>query len=192
MQFRRGPADQDAAVRRASPRSGSVSRDCSTSTCCPASSASTRSASTEAILARFTRSASHQAMPEIGRAQRTPFVARYLRERDLQREIEEGLNMVDSWNAGNVVYYSKGGEISTDRREEVEMGALCRRILQASPVYVNTFMLQNVLAEPEWADRLTRADRRGLTSLLRTHIRPYGEVRLDPGARLAIGVTDSP
>jgi TnpA family transposase len=47
-------------------------------------------ASTEAILRRFTRSASHptyQAMLEVGRAQRTIFVARYLRRRELQREI---------------------------------------------------------------------------------------------------------
>ncbi|WP_043603445.1 MULTISPECIES: Tn3 family transposase [Protofrankia] len=42
------------------------------------------------------------------------FVARYLRDRDLQREIEEGLNVVESWNAANaVIYYGKGGEIST-------------------------------------------------------------------------------
>jgi len=47
-------------------------------------------ASTEAILRRFTRSASHpthQAMLEVGRAQRTIFVARFLRRRELQREI---------------------------------------------------------------------------------------------------------
>lgn len=151
----------------------------------------TRTASTEAILSRFTRSASHpayQAMLEIGRAQRTAFVARYLRERDLQREIEEGLNVVESWNAANaVIYYGKGAEISTNRREEVEMGALCLRILQASLVYVNTLMLQDVLAEPDWAGLLTPADRRGLTPLFWSHVRPYGEVRLDLGSRLAIG-----
>jgi TnpA family transposase len=52
-------------------------------------------ASTEAILRRFTRSASHptyQAMLEVGRAQRTIFVARYFRFRELQREITEGVN----------------------------------------------------------------------------------------------------
>lgn len=116
-------------------------------------------ASTEAILSRFTRAVSHpahQAMLEIGRAQRTVLVADYLRERALQREIEEGLNVVESWNAANaVIYYGKGGEISTNWREEVEMAALCLRILQASLVHVNTLMLQDVLAEPEWADKLT-------------------------------------
>ncbi|WP_431046955.1 Tn3 family transposase [Streptomyces sp. P1-3] len=43
----------------------------------------------------------YQAMLEIGRAQRTLFVARYLRDRDLQREIEEGLNVVAYWKAAN-------------------------------------------------------------------------------------------
>ncbi|MFF3617493.1 Tn3 family transposase [Streptomyces sp. NPDC002580] len=151
----------------------------------------TGTASTEAILSRFTRAASHpayQAMLEIGRAQRTCFVARYLRDRSLQREIEEGLNVVESWNAANaVIYYGKGGEISTNRREEVEMAALCLRILQASLVYVNTLMLQDVLAEPSWAGLLGPADRRGLTPLFWSHVRPYGEVRLDLGSRLAIG-----
>ncbi|MCY9783170.1 Tn3 family transposase [Nocardiopsis sp. EMB25] len=153
-------------------------------------------ASTEAILSRFTRAASHpayQAMLEIGRAQRTCFVARYLRDRELQREIEEGLNVVESWNAANaVIYYGKGGEISTNRREEVEMAALCLRILQASLVYVNTLMLQDVLAEPAWSEKLTPADRRGLTPLFWSHVRPYGEVNLDLGSRLDIGAGAEP
>ncbi|WP_344953924.1 Tn3 family transposase, partial [Sphaerisporangium flaviroseum] len=150
----------------------------------------TGTASTEAILSRFTRSASHpayQAMLEIGRAQRTVFVARYLRDRDLQREIEEGLNVVEAWNGANaVICYGRGGEISTNRCEEVEMTALCLRILQAALVYVNTLMLQDVLAEQQWADLLTPADRRGLTPLFWQHVRPYGEVRLNMAARLPI------
>lgn len=34
---------------------------------------------------------------------------------------------------------------------------------------------------------LTPVDRRGLTPLFWTHVRPYGEVRLDLRARLSIG-----
>jgi TnpA family transposase len=72
-------------------------------------------------------------MLEIGRAQRTIFVARYLRDRDLQREIEEDLNVVEAWNGANaVICYGRGGEISSNRQEEVEMTALCLRILQAA------------------------------------------------------------
>ncbi|MEV0160841.1 Tn3 family transposase [Nonomuraea fuscirosea] len=72
--------------------------------------------------------------------------------------------MVEAWNRANsVLCYGRGGEISTNRRDEVEMAALCLRILQASLVMVNVLMLQDVLAEPEWAALLTPIDRRGLT-----------------------------
>ena len=40
-------------------------------------------------------------------------------------------------------------------------------------------MIQDLLAEAEWADALTDEDRRGLTPLLWSHVRPYGEVRLN-------------
>ncbi len=61
----------------------------------------TRTASTEAILRRFMQAnaihPTYQAMIELGRAQKTIFVCRYLRLRELQREVEEGLNVVESW-----------------------------------------------------------------------------------------------
>ena len=148
----------------------------------------TGTASTETILRRFTRNASHPtyaAMLEVGRAQKSIFVARYLRTRDLQREIEEGLNVMESSNGANsVIAYGKGGELASNRRDEQEMFMLCLRILQSALVYVNTLMLQHVLAEPEWAALLTPAERRGLTPLFWTHVRPYGEVNLNMTARL--------
>jgi len=101
-------------------------------------------ASTEAILRRFTRNASHPtyaAMLEVGRPQKTILCARYLRIRDLQTAL----------------------------------------------VYVNTLMLQDVLAEPAWADILTPADRRGLAPLFWMHVLPHGEVKLDMNARLSLG-----
>ena len=67
------------------------------------------------------------------------------------------------------------------------MTALCLRILQASLVYVNTLMLQDVLADEAWSALLGEADRRGLTPLFWQHVRPYGEVRLDMTSRLALG-----
>jgi TnpA family transposase len=148
-------------------------------------------ASTEAILRRFTKAnavhPAYQAMAEVGRAQRTIFLARYLRDRDLQREIGEGLNVVESWNRANaVIFFGKGGDISTNRRDEQELSVLCLRILQAALVYVNTLMVQDVLADPTWADRLTAEDRRGLTPLFWAHVAPYGEVRLDMGRRLPL------
>jgi TnpA family transposase len=94
-------------------------------------------ASTEAILRRFTRAnaihPTYQAMIEVGRAQRTIFVARYLRDRDLQREINEGLNVVESWNRANsVIFFGKGSDIASNRRDEQELSVLCLRVLQAA------------------------------------------------------------
>lgn len=60
-------------------------------------------------------------------------------------------------------------------------------ILQAAIVYVNTLMVQEVLALPEWEGVLTADDRRGLTPLFWSHILPYGEVRLNMARRLALG-----
>ena len=63
---------------------------------------------------------------------------------------------------------------------------LCVRILQAALVYLNTLMVQDVLADQTWADRLTAEDRRGLTPLFSAHVAPCGEVRLDMGRRLPL------
>jgi hypothetical protein len=49
--------------------------------------------------------------------------------------------------------------------------------------YVNTLMLQDVLAEPDWTELLTTEDRRGLTPLFWQHVLPYGEVKLHMTAR---------
>ncbi|MGI5170430.1 Tn3 family transposase [Spirillospora sp. CA-253888] len=61
------------------------------------------------------------------------------------------------------------------------------RILQAALVYINTLILQDVLADPEWAKLLKPTDRRGLTPLFWQHVQPYGEVRLDMAKRLPPG-----
>ena len=50
-------------------------------------------------------------------------------------------------------------------------------------------LLQDVLAEDNWADMLTAEDRRGLTPLFWQHVLPYGEVKLDMTARLSIRTT---
>lgn len=43
------------------------------------------------------------------------FVARYLYDRGLERQIESGLNVVGAWNrADAVICYGKSGEISTN------------------------------------------------------------------------------
>lgn len=100
--------------------------------------------------------------------------------------------MESSNGANSVIAYGKGGEIASNRRDEQEMFVLCLRILQSALVDVNTLMLQDILGKPEWADLLTPADRRGLTPLFWSHVRPYGEVNLDMGARLNLAAVSVP
>lgn len=49
---------------------------------------------------------------------------------------------------------------------------------------LHTLMVQDTLAEREWADVLTDADRRGLTPLFHTNMTPYGTVQLRRDHRL--------
>ena len=97
---------------------------------------------------------------------------------------------MESWNRANsVIFFGKGSDIASNRRDEQELSVLCLRVLQAALVYVNTLMVQDVLADDGWAAQLTDADRRGLTPLFWTHVAPYGEVKLDMSNRLVLGAT---
>jgi hypothetical protein len=61
---------------------------------------------------------------------------------------------------------------------------LALHLLQNSLVYVNTLMLQDVLAEPAWLARMTATDLRALTPLIYQHVNPYGTFQLDLERRL--------
>jgi hypothetical protein len=153
-------------------------------------------ASTEAILRRFTRNASHpvyQAMLELGRAQKTIFLARYLRNRDLQREINEGTEPHRGVEPREHRHLLRQGRRV---RQQPPRPAAARDARPAHPqaalVYVNTLMIQDILAEPEWANVLTAEDLRGLTPLFWAHVLPYGEVKLNMTRRLALSASQTP
>ncbi len=62
-------------------------------------------AQTEDILRRLTRSnvqhPVYRALAELGKAQKTIFLCRYLGSLELRREINEGLNVIENWNSAN-------------------------------------------------------------------------------------------
>jgi len=96
---------------------------------------------------------------ELGKAIKTIFLCRYLSSEALRREIHEGLNVVDSWkSASNFICYGKEGELTTNRREDQEMGLLCLHLLQSSLVFVNTLMIQRILTDPVWTTSLETRD----------------------------------
>jgi TnpA family transposase len=156
-------------------------------------------ADAESILRRFSRGSSggapmhptYRALAELGKALKTVFLCRYLREEALRREVHEGLNTIESWNAANsFIFYGKGGEVATNRLEDQEVSVLSLHLLQTALVYVNTLMIQEVLASPSWRSRLTLEDLRGLTPLIFSHVNPYGLFLLDMDARLNLSSED--
>ena len=129
----------------------------------------------ESLLRRFTRkNAQHSAykgFSEIGKAIKTIFLCRYLASEELRREINAGLNVVETWNGTNdFIFFGKSGELATNRQEDQEMGLLCLHLLQSSLVFINTLMIQRVLQEPAWAERMTERDLAALSPLMTQHI----------------------
>jgi len=152
-------------------------------------------ADAEDILRRFTRNnvqhPTYRALAELGKARKTIFLCRYLHLLPLRREVHGGLQVIENWNNGNdFILYGRGGEIATNRVEDQEITMLSLHLLQVSLVYINTLMIQRVLNEPSWTNRLTVEDHRALTPLIWNPINPYGEFRLDMNARLAIENTE--
>jgi TnpA family transposase len=148
-------------------------------------------AETESILRRFTRAnlqhPTYRALSELGRAVKTNFLCEYLASEQTRREIHEGLNVIESWNSANsFIFYGKGGEIATNRLEDQEVAVLSLHLLQICLVYVNTLMIQEVLSDASWSERLTEEDMRGLTPLLYGHVNPYGRFELDMSKRLPL------
>jgi hypothetical protein len=95
--------------------------------------------------------------------------------------------VVETWNGVNLfIFFGKGGEFSSNRLAAQELSMLSLHLLQASLVYINTLMIQQVLAEPTWFDRMTATDWRALSPLLHNHINPYGIFRLDMDRRIPL------
>lgn len=148
-------------------------------------------ADTEAILRRFTQEnlkhPTYQALLELGRAVRTIFLCEYLSTKALRREIQEGLNVIELWNGVNdFIFFGKGGELATNRRESQESSILSLHLLQNCLVYINTLMIQQVLKDANLMRIMTADDLRGLTPLMFHHINPYGTFRLDMTMRLPL------
>jgi len=148
-------------------------------------------ADADTLLKRFTRDnlqhPTYQALIELGKAIKTVFLCRYLHDEALRCEVNEGLNVVENWNSANdFIFYGKSGEVATNRLEDQEIAVLSLHLVQACLVYINTLMLQQVLDELPWLEKMTPEDYRALTPLIYHHVNPYGVFELDMQKRLAL------
>jgi len=140
------------------------------------------------ILRRFTRPnvqhPPYRALVELGKATKTTFLARDLHEAALRREIHAGLNVVETWNSANgFIFYGKSGEMATNRLDDQALSVLSLHLLHACWVYLNTLMLQDILAEPAWRGRRTAEDFRALSPWVYTHVNPDGTFELEMTSR---------
>jgi hypothetical protein len=84
------------------------------------------------------------------------------------------------------VFFARRGELASNRREDHEVSMLALHLLQNCMIYVNTLMLQRVLAQPHWRQKLGPRDLSALTPLIWEHVNPYGRFELDMSARIPL------
>ncbi len=141
-------------------------------------------ASAEAILRRYNSynvmHPTYKALIELGKAEKTIFLCEYLPSLEVQREVNEGLNVVENWNsAADFIHYGKQGEIATNSRENQEISLLSLHLLQNCLVLINTILVEQMIEEKKLLEKLSLEDLRAITPLFYSHINPYGSFDLD-------------
>lgn len=144
----------------------------------------TGTATAEAILKRFNSynvtHPTYKALAELGKVEKTIYLCEYLSSLDLRYEVNEGLNVVERWNAANdFLCYGRQGIFATNSRAQQEISTLCLQLLQNGLMLINTLLVERTIAQHQLLARFSEADRRALTPLFYEHVNPYGLFALD-------------
>ena len=153
-------------------------------------------ASAEAILRRFNSEnkthSTYKALIELGKVEKTIFLCEYLSDIKLRYEINEGLNVVERWNGVNdFIRYGRQGVFASNNREDQEISTLSLGLLQNCLMLINTLLVEQVIKEENYLDKLSIEDLRALSPLFYEHINPYGvfEINLNRPSFLQMEVT---
>ncbi len=138
----------------------------------------------DSIVRRFNRSnpghPAYKGFIELGGALKTIHDCKFLTDPDYRRRIHGGRNVVENWNSAlDFIHYAGRTEIATNDPEAQELTVLCLHLLQNAVVLVNTVMLERVLYDEGYVNRLKREDLEALTPLFTSNVNPYGDIRLD-------------
>jgi Tn3 transposase DDE domain len=82
--------------------------------------------------------------------------------------------------ATDFVSFARRGEMVSNRPEDHEISMLALHLIQNCMVYINTLMIQKVLAQPHWQGRLTPREHEGFGTLEESK---RGKSNLYPGRR---------
>jgi TnpA family transposase len=62
---------------------------------------------------------------------------------EIQREVQEGLSVVENWSATNdFICYGRQGELATNSREQQEVVTLSLQLLQNCLMLINTILVE--------------------------------------------------
>jgi TnpA family transposase len=75
-------------------------------------------------------------------------------------------------NFQRVQSYGRGREMAINNREDQEIAILSLHLLQICMVYINTLLVQKMLSEKEWFNKMQPENFRWLTPLFYGHITP--------------------
>jgi len=141
-------------------------------------------ATAEAILRRYssynTTHPTYKALVELGKAEKTIFLCKYLPYLEPKQETQAGLNVIENWNGTNdFIFYGRSGRFETNNPQEMEVSMLSLHLLQNCLILINTLLLEKTIEERNLLDKLSPEDMRALTPLFHEHTNPYGLFELD-------------
>ena len=132
-------------------------------------------------------------MAELGKAEKTIYLCEYLSSLDLRYEVNEGLNVVERWNAANdFLCYGRQGIFATNSRDQQEITTLCLQLLQNCLMLINTLLVERSIMQHQLLEQFNEADRRALTPLFYEHVqsvwalRPASGPTVLPGGRMMV------
>ncbi|MEI7449942.1 MAG: Tn3 family transposase [Desulfomonile sp.] len=138
----------------------------------------------DSILRRFNSynrsNPTYSAFIELGKAEKTIFLCRCLTSPRLRQETQEALNVIENWNSCNeFIYFGRKTEMQTNDPQMQELAVLSLHLLQNALILINTLMLERVLKEDGFLERMAPEDYRALTPLFTSNVNPYGDFFLD-------------
>jgi Tn3 transposase DDE domain len=117
----------------------------------------------------------YKALAELGKVEKTIYLCESLSSLDLRYEVNEGLNVVERWNATNdFLCYGRQGLFATNSRAQQEISTLCLQLLQNCLMLINTLLVERTIETHHLVGQFSEEDRRALTPLFYEHVNPYG------------------